>query len=208
MRRCFVKEVWKDIKGFEGLYAISNKGNVKSLKSGKILKPYDNDGYYRITLNKGGKSKRFLVHVLVVIHFIGDKPFKNAQINHKDLNKHNNCVTNLEWVTPSDNVKHAIKNIKGRAERLKADMRKIGKKYGHLGIEASKKPVVQIDKDTGKIIAVYESAREAYKQTGVNYKGISSCCNEKKKTYGGYKWAFYVEGVTTIESTSEKDGSE
>lgn len=203
-----MKEIWKDIKGFEGLYAISNKGNVKSLRSGKILKPYDNGGYYRIALNKGGKSKRFLVHVLVATHFIGDKPFKNAQINHKDLNKYNNCATNLEWVTPSDNVRHAIKNIKGLAERLKANMRKIGKQYGRLGAEASKKPVAQMDKDTGKIIAVYESAREAYRQTGISYKGISSCCNGEKKTYGGYKWAFYTEGVTTIESTSEKDGSE
>lgn len=203
-----MKEVWKDIKGFEGLYAISNKGNVKSLKSGKVLKPYDNGGYYRITLHKDGKSKRFLVHVLVATHFIGDKPFKNAQVNHKDLNGYNNRVTNLEWVAPSDNVRHAINNTKGRAERLKADMRKIGKQYYHLGVEASKKPVVQMNKDTGEVIAVYESAREAHRQTGVNYKGISSCCNGKKKTYGGYKWAFYTEGVTTIESTSENDGSE
>ena len=204
----FLKEVWQDIKGFEGLYAISNKGNVKSLKSGKILKPYDNGGYYRITLSKGGKSKRFLVHVLVATHFIGDKPFENAQVNHKDLNKYNNCVTNLEWVSPSENVRHAIKNIDGRAERLKSDMRKIGEQYYRLGVAASKKPVVQMDKDTGEVIAFYESAREAYRQTGVNYKGISSCCKGEKKSYGGYKWAFYTEGVTTIESTPENGGSE
>lgn len=192
-------EEWKDIKGFEGLYRISNFGRVYSVRAGKVMRPFDNGGYYRVHLCKNGKSVKKLVHVLVAQHFIGEKPFDGAQVNHKDLNKKNNHVENLEWVDGRENVQHCIKHMHGRLDRLKSDMSAIGKKYGHIGAEASKKPVAQIDPETEKIIGIYESARQAAKLTGANYKNISAVCTGKKKTHMGFVWRFAdKEGATTI----------
>lgn len=195
-------EIWKDIKGYEGLYQISDHGNVKNLRTNKLMKPeLLKKGYLRVGLSLNGDRKRFLIHVLVASNFISEKPSNNSEVNHKDLNKKNNKVDNLEWTTPSENVNHAIINIDGRKERLQKNMSLIGRKYSYIGVEASKKPVQQINKDTGEIIAEFESAREASKKTNSNYKNISQVCNGEKKTHNGYIWKFAdKEGATTIES--------
>jgi hypothetical protein len=105
-----MKEIWKDIEGYEGYYSISNYGNVKSLeriiksKNGVIrkrkemlLKPnIDKDGYYTITLTKNSNPKTFKIHRLVGTAFI-DNPNNFPMINHKDENKQNNYFENLEW---------------------------------------------------------------------------------------------------------------
>lgn len=70
------------------------------------------------------------------------------------------------------------------------ERQKNGKEYWHVGVEASKKPVAQIDKDTGDILNVFESAREASKETNSNYRNISQVCNKQKKTHNGFKWRF------------------
>jgi hypothetical protein len=70
-------------------------------------------------------------------------------------------------------------------------MSDIGKKYNRLGVKASKKPVVQLDKDTGEVICVFESARQAAKETGANYRNISQVCNNDKNSHMGYNWEFY-----------------
>jgi len=93
------KEVWKDIKNYEGLYEVSNFGNVRSLKYGKIkyLKPAKNKGgYYFVILCKNGKTKNFRIHRLVANAFI-ENPNNYPQINHKDEDKTNNKASNLEW---------------------------------------------------------------------------------------------------------------
>lgn len=93
------REIWASIKGFEGLYEISNYGNVRSLKYGKIkyLKPAKNNkGYYQVQLWKNGILKNFKIHRLVANAFI-ENPNNYPQINHKDENKTNNKVENLEW---------------------------------------------------------------------------------------------------------------
>lgn len=197
-----MNEEWKDIEGFEGLYKISNFGRVYSIRSKKTIKPFTSKGYLRICLSKNGVQVKKLIHVLVAEHFISKKPFDNAQINHKDLNKLNNKVSNLEWVSPSQNVRHLIENSNDRKKYLQKRMSEIGKNFGLLGVEASKKPVAQIDVETNKIIKIFESARDAYRKTGVNYKKISEVCRGQRKTAGGFKWVFYSEGVTTIETTA------
>lgn len=105
-------EDWADIEGYEGRYQISTFGRVKSLKGrwgeSKILKPQiSTNGYLRIELNKIGKAKKFFIHCLVAQAFI---PRENAylQINHRDGNKFNNFTENLEWVTASENQRHAL----------------------------------------------------------------------------------------------------
>jgi hypothetical protein len=110
-------ETFKDIVGYEGLYQISDLGNVKSLPKGdgngnreRILKPEINKknhtNYHRVTLSKNCSTKRFLVHRLVAEHFIPSISNKSF-VNHIDNDGTNNCVTNLEWCTQVDNMKHS-----------------------------------------------------------------------------------------------------
>lgn len=113
-------EIWKDIKGYEGYYQISNLGNVKSLDridaigrvvKGRLLKwKHNNRGYFTICLKKDGQARYFLVHRLVALTFIpnGDGL---AQVNHKDENKSNNQVDNLEWCNNLYNA-HYVTRVK------------------------------------------------------------------------------------------------
>lgn len=99
------QELWKQIQGYEGLYAVSTYGNVMSLRSKKILKPLNSHGYDRVVLSFKGKIERCLVHRLVAQAFIPN-PDGLPQINHKDENKKNNFVDNLEWCTPLYNTRY------------------------------------------------------------------------------------------------------
>ena len=110
------KEIWKDIKEYEGLYQVSNLGRVKSLPKiqGRtlnkeiILKPRKKNGYYQRALSKNKISKRFLVSRLVAIAFIPN-PKNKQTVNHIDGNKLNNNIKNLEWNTRSENTLHAFR---------------------------------------------------------------------------------------------------
>lgn len=118
----FMEEIWKDIIGYEGFYKVSNLGNVKnlerSIKNGvnssfilkeRILKQVKNKiGYIGVGLHKKGVRKQAMIHRLVGIHFIPNTENK-PQINHKDGNKTNNSIENLEWCTHSENAYHAFK---------------------------------------------------------------------------------------------------
>ena len=101
-------ETWRDIKGYEGLYQVSNYGRVKSLIKGIILKPkVCKTGYLCVGLWKDGKQKWMLIHRLVTQTFIPN-PVNKPQVNHIDGVKSNNVVYNLEWVTSSENNQHAV----------------------------------------------------------------------------------------------------
>ena len=113
-------EIWKDIQGYEGFYQISNLGNVKSLervvdKGNGILqhrkerimnKRESVDGYYIAKLNVNKESTSIAIHILVARHFI-DNPNNYPEVNHKDCNRKNNQVDNLEWCTHQQNVEHS-----------------------------------------------------------------------------------------------------
>lgn len=112
-----VGEIWKDIVGFEGLYQVSNLGNVKSLKGKepKILKGHkDTKGYLQVELRKDNKRNISCIHRLVAKEFL-EKPKGKDQINHIDGNKLNNNVDNLEWCTCKENIKHAWDNHLNKA---------------------------------------------------------------------------------------------
>lgn len=112
-----MKEIWKSIKGFEGLYEISNIGNVrsvdrlvnnksgKSLKKGRQLKPHISNGYYGVILSKDNKTVKKNIHRLVAEAFIPN-PNNLPQINHKDEDKLNNIYTNLEWCDCKYNINY------------------------------------------------------------------------------------------------------
>lgn len=109
-----MEEIWKDIKDYEGLYQVSNLGRVKSLgnkkRKEKILKPCKvKSGYLRVQLSKRKMfyvRKMFFVHRLVAESFISN-PYNLPQVNHLDLNKENNNISNLEWVSPKKNIEYS-----------------------------------------------------------------------------------------------------
>ena len=125
-----MQEIFKDIKGYEGLYKISNKGRVKALTawSGnyykakyinkeKILTPTDNGkGYLIIGLCKRGKRKNFYIHRLVAEAFIKN-PNNLPQVNHIDYDKTNNNVNNLEWISQAENIKYSVVNMRGKKHK-------------------------------------------------------------------------------------------
>lgn len=170
--------MWKPIIGYEGLYEISDDGEIKSLRyygseKSHLLKPCKNNqtGYLQVVLTKDGKHKTKTIHRMVAEHFLENHNGEKC-INHKDENKQNNKAENLEWCCYSYNNQY-----NGRSK-------KIAKVQG--------KRVLQLDKNH-KVIDEFDSTREAGRKTGLNQRHISECCNGKAKTTGGYYWA-YVDG--------------
>ena len=103
-------EIWRDVVGYEGLYQVSNFGRVKSFQKNKVKILKSNvgiGGYLRVILCKDFDKKNCFVHVLVAKAFIPN-PEGKKQVNHRDGNKENNLVSNLEWMTPKENIKHAF----------------------------------------------------------------------------------------------------
>lgn len=155
----------KDIKGYEGLYAITEDGNVWSYRRNKFLKhTLNNSGYYMIDLYKDKKRKKYLIHRLVCETYIPN-PDNLPQVNHKDENKQNNCVSNLEWMSRIDNMN-----------------------YG-TGIERSakkrSKPVYCVELDK-----TFKSIRQAAKELGLSDRHICECCKGKRKTEGGFYFRY------------------
>lgn len=178
-----MNEIWKDIKNYEGLYQVSNLGNVKRILfiNNKVIKPnekvlkqnFDGKGNYKtVMLCKNGKKRRVTVHRLVAETFIPN-PNNLPQVNHKDENKINNTVNNLEWCTVLYNNLYG-----GRAS-------KIGKK--------ARKRVLQYNKN-GEFVKEWEYIGQVEKELGLDHSSISACCkNRKQKTCGGYIWKYKEE---------------
>ena len=166
-------EIYKDIEGYEQLYQISNLGNVKSFQTGKekILKPNKTKkGYLRIELWKQGKYKKYLVHRLVAQHFI-DNPNNYEQINHRDEDKTNNCVSNLEYCDCKYNINYGTRNQ--RAAVICTNNPKRSKQVLCL--------------ETG---IIYPSTMEVQRQTGFSQGYISLACRGKVKTAYNYTWKY------------------
>lgn len=177
------KEIWKDIKGYEGLYQVSSYGRVRSvdrvtnyangekrLYKGRILRTANNTvGYFFCVLCKNGQTKKKYIHRLVAETFLPN-PNNLPEVNHKDENKASNFVSNLEFCSRSYNVNY------GTAIQRRAEKRS--------------RPVLQLDVNTGRVISEYPSLIETGKQTGFSQGNISMCCNGKRKTAYGYKWQY------------------
>lgn len=181
-----VAENWKPIKGYEGLYEISDMGRVRSLDretrhnfydgakctiKGKILKPYvTRTGYIRATLIKGGKREKVFVHRLVAQAFLGDSEGK-PQVNHIDGNKANNFASNLEWCTNKENTVHALK-------------------HGLLD-ECLRKRRKAVVRDDGEI---FQSIAEAARESGLSASMVSDTVNGKRKDAKGRTFTYAKVG--------------
>ena len=176
-----MKEIWKDIPEYEGLYQISNFGQVKSFRgSAKFGKPKElilkpsliNSGYYVVTLYKGKKDKRkYQVHRLVAEAFVAN-PKKLPCVNHKDENKTNNNAENLEWCTYQYNNNYGTARIRAT--------------------DTSTNPVKQCTLD-GVVIAVYRSAAIAASIMGCTAAVLRLWCREGMG--GGYRWEYADEFI-------------
>lgn len=178
-------ETWLPITGFENEYMCSNHGKVKSLpRNGtvsyeRILKPKLTwDGYYEYALQKHGKSKYVRAHVVVARAFL-ENPNNYPQVNHKDGNKLNNCVDNLEWCTLSHNVRHAY--------NMGLNPKRFGKEN-----DKSKK-VYQYTLD-GIFVKQWDSCREIERQLGIPHCNVCACCTGRYKKSHGFIWKYAKEG--------------
>lgn len=170
-------ELWVDIDGYDGDYQISNFGRVKSKKNNteKILNNnIDGRGYVFVILCKNGIKKTYRVHRLVGIYFIPN-PHNYPCLNHKNENKTNNHISNLEWCTYKYNANYGTKT-----ERLKDSLKKSTK---------NKKQIVQYDMK-GNIINKHNGLREASRITNTQNSSISACCKGKHMTANGYVWRY------------------
>ena len=181
-----MKEVWKDIKDFEGLYQVSNLGRVRSLPrnttSGKILKPRkDIYGYVSVCLFKEGVRYWKKIHRLVAQEFIaipnGLKDESNLQVNHINEVKTDNRVENIEYCDCSFNINYGSRN-----ERVAEAMTN-----GKLS-----KAVFQCYLD-GTVIREFPSTHEVERQLGFKHSYISDCCNGKIICAYGYIWRYKDE---------------
>ena len=177
-----MEEIWKDIQGYEGLYRVSNLGRVKSFHKAKehILSPgKDKDGYFQVQLYKNGINKMRKVHRLVAQAFISN-PNNLPQINHKDENKQNNNVDNLEWCTNEYNHNYGTA-VKRAAEKRRGWIGLVGEKNPMYGRTGEKNPVSR------KVIClnnlkIFNSIKEASEYANVT--NIRSCLCGKSNYCG------------------------
>ena len=152
----------KDVVGYEGLYAVTSCGKVYSYRNKRFLTPWVNSkGYLMVNLCKDGKVKKYLIHRLVAEAYLPN-PENLPQINHKDENKTNNCLQNLEWCDAKYNTNYGTRN------------------------EKIKKPILQLSLD-GELIREWNSATDVGKEVR---KGISKCLRGKSKSSYGYIWKY------------------
>ena len=173
-----MKEIWKNCKGYEGKYQVSNMGRIWSVKSQKYLAGnYNKDGYRKVILiAKNGKRKTETVHRLVAIAFV-DNPNGYPVVNHIDSDRQNNNASNLEWTTVKGNTQHGYKFGSIKESQIKAT-------------EAAKlknTKTYEIYKD-GEKIGVYYGLKEVASAIGCNEKTIRNCLKENRATRNGYSF--------------------
>ena len=185
------EEIFKEIAGYEGLYEVSNLGNVrrvagKGCKETRVLKPWKTkDGYMSVNLCKDGNRKDYLVHRLVAQAFIPN-PDNLPEVNHIDENKENNQVNNLEWCDHKQNCNHGTRNQRS------AEVRINDSKQSDI--------VLQMTLDY-TLVKEWSSVRECGRN-GFSISVVSRCCNNKYgkqgNVYKGYRWMFAKDYYTLL----------
>lgn len=164
---------WLDVVGYEGLYKVNSNGDVKSINynrtgQSKLLKcAIDRYGYYIVNLYKNQKRKTFRVHRIVAQAFMPNDDANNTLINHKDENKLNNRVENLEWCNAKYNINYSIRKYKG----------------------VNPKKIIQMDMNE-IVVQEWDSISKAANSLGYSKSSISNCCRGKIKSYKNFLWKF------------------
>jgi hypothetical protein len=184
------RELWKSVKGYEGLYEVSNLGRVRSKrvntritdKTDRVMKQkVDNHGYYRVNLHKNGKMKAYLVSRMVAEAFIFN-PGNLPQVGHANDDKTDNTIDNLYWTDSKENNNH-----NGKMEKFqKAHNDKIMLIAEKLSIK-----VVGTNINTGK--KLFFNSMQETKNYGFDPAKVSMCVNGKRMSHGGYKWERMME---------------
>ena len=162
---------WKDTE-----YFVTEDGRIWSEKSQRFLKPQNHKrGYLTVTLRYNGSSHTELIHLMVAKCFIPN-PDNKPMVNHRDGNKHNPKASNLEWVTQSENTRHASEN----------GLLNIKPSYGKDNGNAKS---IEAYKSDGTVLE-FDTVSDASKVVGVSRPAISRCLIGKNKTSGGYMWRY------------------
>lgn len=161
----------KDIKGYEGEYAITSCGKVWSYKTKKFIKPCLSKGYYKVNLSHNGKTTNAYIHRLVAEAYI-DNPNNYNTVNHKNECVEDNYAQNLEWCSTQYNTNYGTRNQRTRISNQQAQGNRV-------------KCI-----ETGKI---FNSYQEAFRMTDISAKGISNACRGIQKTAGKLHWELLEE---------------
>lgn len=195
----FEGEIWKDVVGYEGNYKVSNFGRVKALKryytnsnqqtTEKIMKAFSNGrGYFSVGLSKKKKIKKFYIHRIVALAFIPN-PFSLPHINHRDENKINNCVENLEWCTPTYNNKYGTARIRAN------------KTWREKGLV---QPIDMYDMN-GKFLKHYNCALDIEKD-GISRRAAYNVCYGRAKSYKGCVFRFAGDSFSYTQADNSSKG--
>ena len=174
--------MWKKIiiDNKETNYSVSDKGEIKNDKTGRLLNPSIQQGYCHVGLTINGKIKRCRVHRLVATAFL-ENPYNKPYVNHIDGCRSNNNLNNLEWCTPAENTQHAVKTGLMQPTR--------------------EKRVIQYSLN-GKKIQEFISIAEAARQTNSNQAKITLCCQFKRQTHNNYQWRYKEDECETIQKVN------
>ena len=188
-------EIWKDIPDYEGLYQASNMGNIRSIarkhtKGGILRYSMGSGGYKQLVLCKNGKPRTYMIHRLIAKTFLtNDNNLK--EINHKDENKLNNCLENLEYCDRiyNQNYGTAIIRMVKNHNYKESIIKSAAHRDYNLIAQKTRKKILQLDLNDN-IIKEWDGIRVASKQLSLSVSNISKCCNNKAKTCGNYRWKF------------------
>lgn len=186
------EEIWKDYEGYEGVYRVSNLGNVMRMPKtvvdsigrvrtfpGHIMRKYNGcHGYDYVTLSKDGVERSEFVQRMVALTFVkNDDPQRKTEVNHIDENKKNNRADNLEWVTRSENSRHGTGISRMIETRNKNGSYGSEKRVGKFSL-------------SGTIIAEYDSATIASRENNTNVSNICACCRGVRHKHKGFIWKY------------------
>lgn len=168
--------MWKDIENYEGLYQVNELGEIKSKRG--ILKPFtDKDGYLKVGLHKNGIHKQFFVHRLVAKAFISN-PDNLPEINHKDENKSNNTVSNLEWCTRIYNINYGSHNE--REAFTKSNRYNVYDEFNKLIVS------------NGTFKTLYQTLKHSAKTLNSFQASLVMCAKGKRRSAYGYRVEYAV----------------
>ena len=185
-------ERWKDIKGYEGLYRVSNQGRVLSLnyrgsRRTEILNQRKTQkGYMTVGLSKDGQERKYMVHRLVAQAFIPN-PDNKSQVDHKNTKRDDNRAANLKWVTARENAnnplskKHLSKAVTGSQNPF----------YGHISsMHHGSRKIIQLTED-GQLVRTWNAMADVTREMDWDYRKISQCCSGQIKSAFGFKWMYW-----------------